>query len=104
MKERILLVGEDPPLLATRALLLAEWSTEIVNTKESSVAMRTQTFDVVIIGQLVPIAATKELIAESQELNPAPAILAIRFPGEEVDFCVETHTTGMHDHPGWLRE
>ena len=66
--------------------------------------MRTQTFDVVIIGQLVPIAAAKELIAGARQLNPAPAILAIRFPGEEVDFGVETHTTDMHDHPGWLRE
>ncbi len=54
MKERILLVGEDPTLLV-RAFLLAEWSTEIANAKGALPAMQAQPFDVVIIGQLVSV-------------------------------------------------
>ena len=35
MKERILLVGDDSNLLATRALLLAEWRTSTTNSSEA---------------------------------------------------------------------
>ncbi len=28
----------------------------------------------------------------------------IRFPGEDIDFGVETHTTNAGDNPGWLRD
>ena len=104
MKERILLVGEDPALLATRAFLLAEWQTEIVNTKAALPAIQAKPFDIVIIGQLVSVVATKRLIAEARKLNPAPSILAVRFIGEDIDFEVETHFANSEESPGWLQD
>jgi hypothetical protein len=104
MKERILLVGEDPALLLTRAFLLAEWQTEIVNTKAALPAMQAKQFDIVIIGQLVSVIETKRLIAEAAKLNPAPSILVIRFIGEDIDFGVETHFANSEESPGWLQD
>ncbi len=104
MTERILLVGEDPGLLATRAFLLAEWQTEITNTRAALPAMQAKLFDVVIIGQLVSVAEAKRLIAEALKLNPAPSILAVRFIGEAIDLGVETHFANSEESPGWLRD
>ncbi len=73
MKERILLVGEDPNLLATRAMLLAEWSTEISDARGALAAMQAELFDVVIIGQLVSVDETRRPIPEANKMNPAPS-------------------------------
>ncbi|MGC1295322.1 MAG: hypothetical protein WA869_09785 [Alloacidobacterium sp.] len=104
MKERILLVGEDPALLATRAFLLAEWHTKISNTEAALPTMQAEPFDVVIIGQLVPVVETKRLIAEARKLNPAPSILLVRFIGDDIDFGVETHFANSEESPGWLQD
>jgi hypothetical protein len=104
MKERLLLVGEDPALLATRAFLLAEWQTEIVNTKAALPAMQAKQFDIVIIGQLVSVIETKRLIAEAGKLKPAPSILVIRFIGDDVDLGVETHFANSEESPRWPQD
>ena len=62
MKQRILLVGEDPHLLATRALLLSEWETETVNSYEAMDKIQTGAFDLVIIGHTVSELGAKMLI------------------------------------------
>jgi len=103
MKERILLVGEDRILLETRALLLAEWSATIASTKEALATIEQEPFDIVIIGQLVPEPAITQLIIAARKSSSAPAMLVIRFPGEEKDFGVEVQTTDSWDNPGWLR-
>jgi hypothetical protein len=104
MNKRILLVGEDPVLLATRAFLLAEWSTEIASAKDAFTVLKAKSFDLLVIGQLVPGQITKKLIAEAKTLKPSPVILAIRFPDEDIDLGVETHTTDSGASPAWFRD
>ena len=104
MKERILLVGEDPDLLATRALLLSHWETEIKNSRSAIAALQTETFDVVIVGQLVTAANARLLIDAAQKQEAAPEILAIRDPEDAVDLAVETHFLDLRESPAWLEQ
>ena len=105
MKARILLVGEDSVLLSTRAMLLAEWDPEIVSTNRAlSLILAQPSVDVLIIGQLVPEMAAKRLIAEARKAEPAPAIVAIRFPEDEVELGVETYISNSWESPSWLRD
>jgi hypothetical protein len=103
MKASILLVGDDLLLLRTRALLLAQWRTEIVTSSESLRVLSTRQFDIVIIGQLVPAKTALAIIEASKALYPIPSLMAIRFPGDELQ-GIESHTAGSADSPRWLRE
>jgi DNA-binding NtrC family response regulator len=78
MKRRILLVGEDPALLETRALLLSAWETSIRDTRSALAAIQSETFDVVIVGQLVTAENARLLISAARKREPVPEILAIR--------------------------
>ncbi len=102
MRSRILLVGEDSMLLATRALLLKEWGPMTVGAREAGDALRAQRYDVVILGQLVPVESARALIEQARSQNPPPAILAIRNTGEGIDLGVETHITNLWESPAWL--
>lgn len=104
MKERILLVGEEPLLLATRALLLSDWETETVNSYGAMERIRTGNFDVVIIGHTVPQLGAHLLIDRLKELSPAPEILAIRIAIGDDPLEVETHISDLYESPGWLIE
>ena len=104
MKERILLVGEDPDLLATRALLLSDWETEIKDSNSAIAAVQAETFDVIIVGQLVTASSARLLIAAAQKRKPAPTILAIRNPGDEAALAVETHFVDLRQSPAWLKQ
>jgi DNA-binding NtrC family response regulator len=104
MLEHILLVGEDPLLLRTRAMLLSDWQVSTGQTREAQELLQSRSFDAVILGQLVPAGKVAELIELSKSLRPAPAILLIRYPEDRTSFDVETHTTDQHQSPGWLRE
>lgn len=103
MKASILLVGDDGPLLKTRAMLLAQWHTEIASSSESLGVLSTKSFDVVIIGQLVPAEMAMRLIEMSKTLNPIPALVAIRYPGDGLN-GIESYSTSAAASPGWLRE
>ena len=103
MKQRILLVGEDPHLLATRALLLSEWETETVNSYEAMDKIQTGAFDLVIIGHTVSELGAKMLIWRTKELSSPPQILAIRIVKGDDNLEVETHISDLYKSPVWLR-
>lgn len=102
MKARILLIGEDEALLQTRAKLLADWETVTVNSTRAITALETQHFDLVVIGHSVPENSAIAVISAAGRLVKPVAILAIRLPGEEDHLGVETHTSDLHESPGWL--
>ena len=104
MKERILLIGEDPTLLATRSLLLSDWETETVNTLQAMKRIEAETFDLVIIGHTVPENSAKMLIGAAKELKSPPEVLVIRSIGENDDLGVETHPNDLWESPAWLRK
>ncbi len=104
MKERILLVGEDPSLLATRALLLSDWETETVNTFQATKCIEAEIIDLVIIGHTVPKMDAKVIIGAAQRLKPPPEVLVIRSTGENDEYGVETHANDLWESPEWLRK
>jgi CheY-like chemotaxis protein len=104
MKERILLVGEDPLLLATRALLLSDWGTETANSYEAMQRIYAgATYDLVLIGHTVPTLGAHLLIDRLKEQDSPPEILAIRLAMGEADLEVETHLSDLYESPAWLR-
>jgi CheY-like chemotaxis protein len=103
-QQRVLLVGDDPILLKTRARLLEPLETVEARSSEAKVALLDSTFDVMIIGQTVSATTAAELIRTARMLRPAPALMAIRFPGEDVDLGIETHETNSWESAGWIKE
>jgi hypothetical protein len=99
---RLLLVGEDPALLKTRALLLSNWSSTIVSSREAREILARENFALIVFGQLVPLSKTIELIKIAEGLTAPPKVLAIRFPGDADGLGVETHILDTSDKPGWL--
>lgn len=103
MKERILLVGEDPLLLATRALLLSDWETETSNSYDAMERIfHGERFDLVIIGHTIPHLGAHILIDRLRELAPSPEILVIRIAKGDDDLEVETHISDLYESPAWL--
>jgi DNA-binding response OmpR family regulator len=103
MNERILLVGEDPVLMATRAMLLSDWQTTTLNAREASAALSAQSFDLVVLCQTVPDADVKQLIATAQRKQPSAAILAIS-RGVRSYLGVRTENLNLGKGPEWLRK
>jgi DNA-binding NtrC family response regulator len=103
MNAKILLVGDDLVLLTTRAMLLAEWHTEIASSAASLHILSVKAFDLIIIGQLVPAETAMQLIEKSKSMNPVPSLMAIRFPGDEVDGIV-SYPTSSATSPRWFRD
>jgi hypothetical protein len=97
---RILLVGEDPNLLATRSLLLSEWETETCRTSEAKAALNSIRFDGVILGQLVNRQSARELIALAKSVDAR--VLLVRYPGEAQGYDSETHILDLDESPSWL--
>jgi hypothetical protein len=104
MKERILLVGDDAIIQETRAILLEPLETIKSPSSRAVFTLISQPFDVVIIGQTVPGPVAQEIIRLATSLDSPPIVMAIRFPGEDVDLGVETHETGSRRSPGWIKE
>ena len=104
MRERILLVGEDRVLLETRAFLLFEWETCIADTHGAVAAIQAESFDLVIVGQLVKARDAHLIISSAQAREPAPAILAIRSSGDADALGVDTHQVDLTESPAWLSE
>jgi CheY-like chemotaxis protein len=104
MNEKILLVGDDRNLLETRALILADWTTEIVDSRRALERLGSEIFDVVIVGQSAPRVTVTQLVHLSRQLVPSPSVLLLRFADEDEEFGVETHSAGLlHENPGWLK-
>jgi CheY-like chemotaxis protein len=101
VKARILIVGDDPVLLRTRAELLRDWQITAVSSREAPEAMRARNYDLLILSQTVHEPRARKLIAQARELVCHPRILTIStganqtlgLPAYQVDLC----------NPGGLR-
>jgi CheY-like chemotaxis protein len=103
-KARILLVGDYPALLETRALILKDWETASADSSGALSTIHSGSFDVILIGQSISVGMAIEIIAAAKASNPPSHVIVIRFPEDDTDFGVETHKTDLGAHPSWLRE
>jgi CheY-like chemotaxis protein len=103
MKERILLVGEDSNLIATRALLLSNWETETINAIQATEHIETHAFELLVICQTVSDMNARALIRAAKKLKVPPEILLIRADRSDDDFGVDVHSQDLWESPAWLR-
>ena len=101
MKASILIVGDDPVLLHTRAELLRDWQIVTVNSREAENALLARTYDLLIFSQTVQEKVVRGLIDQARQLHPESRILAIR-SGEERHLGSPTYQVELNN-PGGLR-
>ena len=101
MKASILIVGDDPVLLHTRAELLRDWQIVTASSRDAREAMLARTYDLLIFSQTVQEKVVRGLIAQARELHPESRILAIR-SGEERHVGSPTYQVELNN-PGGLR-
>jgi DNA-binding response OmpR family regulator len=101
VKERILIVGDDPVLLHTRAELLRDWQVATASSRGAREAMLARKYDLVIVSQTVNETQARSLIAQARELRPNPKILAIR-SAEDRQLESPTYQVDLNN-PGGLR-
>ncbi len=77
MKASILIVGDDPVLLHTRAELLRDWQTVTASSQDAEEAMRARVYDLLIFSQTVQEKVVRSLIDQARRLRPESRILAI---------------------------
>jgi hypothetical protein len=103
MKGRIFLVGDDPVLLRTRVYMLEDWQTTTANTREAEAAIKTQAFDLLIIGQTVPDETAKKLIALANKLYPpATSLVICAIAGADRHFGTAAYRVDL-SNPGGFR-
>jgi CheY-like chemotaxis protein len=101
MKALILIIGDDPILLRTRAELLRDWQITTVSSRDAEEALRSRPYDLVILSQTVQETQARTLIAQALELDPNPRILAIR-SGDDRQLGSPTYQVDLNN-PGGLR-
>ena len=101
MKALILIVGDDPILMRTRAELLRDWQITTVSSRNAEEALRSRPYDLVILSQTVQETQARTLIAQALELDPNPRILAIR-SGDDRQLGSPTYQVDLNN-PGGLR-
>jgi len=101
MKALILIIGDDPILLRTRAELLRDWQITTVSSRDAEEALRLRPYDLVILSQTVQETQARSLIAQALELDPNPRILAIR-SGDDRQLGSPTYQVDLNN-PGGLR-
>jgi DNA-binding NtrC family response regulator len=101
MKARILIVGDDPVLMHTRAELLRDWQITTASSREAGEAMQSRKYDLLIFSQTVQETQARNLIAQASALHPNPRILAIR-SGEDRELGSPTYQVDLNN-PGGLR-
>ena len=104
MKERILLVGDDSNLLATRALLLAEWQTSTTHSNEALSCVRASHYDLLVLCHSVETSTVKSIVAQVRQAPMPPKILAVSQDGELDGLGIETHKRDLWESPRWLSE
>ncbi len=101
MKASILIVGDDPVLLHTRAELLRDWQIVTASSREAKKAILVRTYDLLIFSQTVQEKIVGSLIDQARQLHPESRILAIR-SGEERHVGLPTYQVELNN-PGGLR-
>ena len=101
MTASILIVGDDPVLLHTRAELLRDWQIVTTSSWEAEKAILARTYDLLIFSQTVQEKVVRGLIDQARQLRPGSRMLAIR-SGEEWQAGLPTYQVELNN-PGGLR-
>jgi DNA-binding NtrC family response regulator len=101
VKASILIVGDDPVLMHTRAELLRDWQIVTASSREAERAISARTYDLLIFSQTVQEEVVRGLIDQARRLHPESKILAIR-SGEERHVGSPTYEVEL-SNPGGLR-
>lgn len=101
MKASILIVGDDPVLLHTRAELLRDWQIASASSREAEEAILAQPYDLLIFCQTVQENVGRTLIGQALRLHPECRILTIRSAGEQ-HLGSQTYQVELNN-PGGLR-
>jgi hypothetical protein len=98
----ILIVGNEPMLLETRADLLLGWQVSTSDAKGAVRSVQSTLPDLLIFCQSIPDETADELIALARELNPNARALGIPRQGETRKLNAELYQMRLDD-PGYLR-
>ena len=101
MKASILIVGDDPVLLHTRAELLRDWQIAAASSREAEQAILAQPYDLLILCQTVQQTVGRALIGQALHVHPECRILTIR-SAEERHLGSPTYQVELNN-PGGLR-
>ena len=82
MKASILIVGDDPVLMHTRAELLRDWQIVTATSWDAKEAILARTYDLLIFSQTVQEKLVRGLIDQARRLCPESRILTIRSAGD----------------------
>jgi CheY-like chemotaxis protein len=102
MVAAILIVGDDPMLLQTRAELLREWQVSTSTSQRAFQAVHAAAYNLLIICQTVSDTTAGQLIDKARQMNPYVVALAISQIGQERNLSVELFEVQLSD-PGRLR-
>src|SRR5271156_5019557 len=97
----LLVVGDDPILLETRSYLLRDWQVSVSTSKMAIDAIRSKSYDLIILCQTIPDETAHALIGHAREMNPRVKSLAIHLPGQTRDVEAELYET-QFQNPGRL--
>jgi CheY-like chemotaxis protein len=101
MTAALLIVGDDPALLETRADLLKAWQVSTTSSKQAVEATRSGVFDLIILCQTLSDKTAGILIEQARERNPALKALAIHISGQKREIEAEPYEIQLQD-PGRL--
>lgn len=99
----ILMVGDEPLLLLTRADLLRDWHVSTVTSDRAIEAIRSAAYQLLIICQTIPDSIAQNLIDEAREMNPNVLVLAMAQVGQERNLDVELFEVQLKN-PDRLRQ
>jgi DNA-binding response OmpR family regulator len=89
MTAAILIVGDDPALLETRADLLKAWQVSTSTSQYAVEEIRSRAYDLIIFCQTIPDEAARALIHQARDQNPTVKTLATHIPGQERNLDAE---------------
>src|SRR5580704_15142382 len=101
MTAAILIVGDDPALLGTRADLLKAWRVSTTSSRQAAEEIRSKAYDLIILCQTIPDEAAQTLIHLAREMNPAVRALAIHVSGHERNVDAELYEIQLQN-PGYF--
>ena len=101
MTAAILIVGDDPALLETRADLLKAWQVSTTTSKDVVEDVRSKLYDLIIFCQTISDESAQTLINQARELNPSVKALAIHVSGQERDVDADLYEIQLQN-PGRL--
>jgi hypothetical protein len=99
----ILLIGDYPALLGTRAQLLGEFQTSATDSAGAAEALRKRRYDLLIVCQSVPESTAEFLIAHAKTLYPDIIVMTLSYAGEERPLGTAVFAPDIY-HPSKLQE